>query len=51
MKIMRNPRNMNYYCDGESKKCNNEENDSIDIDDSEKEYVNGEDAHLKRIRK
>ena len=47
---MRNPRNINYDCDEESKNCS-EENDSFDIDDSEKEYVNGEEAHLKSIRK
>ena len=41
---------MSYDCDEESK-IYNEENDSIDIDDSEKEKVNGEEAHLKSIRK
>ena len=46
--MMRNPINVNFDCDEESKKFN-EEDDSIDIDDSEN--VNGEEAHLKSIRK
>ena len=48
IKMMRNPINVNFACDEESKKFN-EEDDSIDIDDSEN--VNGEEAHLKSIRK
>ena len=48
IKMMRNPINVNFDCDEELKKFN-EEDDSIDIDDSEN--VNGEGIHLKSIRK